>query len=84
MNDIVMNFNIYLDNVLGAALKRLARRRKMTRNALIREAVQELVNKETRSQEWSAEVMEWQGDTEFAPFESHRAQLVEPTEDPLA
>jgi len=56
----------------------------MTRNALIREAVQELVNKETRSHEWSAEVMEWQGDAEFAPFESHRAQLVEPVKDPLA
>ena len=79
-----MNFNIYLDNALGAALKRVAKSRKMTRNALIREAVQELVNKETRSHEWSAEVMEWQGDAEFAPFESHRAQLVEPVKDPLA
>ena len=31
-----MNFNIYLDSEIGAALKRLAKRRKLTRNALIR------------------------------------------------
>jgi predicted transcriptional regulator len=72
-----MNFNVYLDDALGAALKRLARSRKMTRNALIREAVEELVKKETRSHEWSAAVMAWQGDAEYAPFESHRVHLVD-------
>ena len=33
-----MNFNVYLDSTLGQALKRLAKRRKTTRNALIRKA----------------------------------------------
>ncbi len=78
-----MNFNIYLDTKIGAALKRLAKRRKLTRNALIRKAVEELLEKETRSQEWSEAVLQWQGDPKFASFESHRAGLTEPTQDPF-
>jgi predicted transcriptional regulator len=78
-----MNFNIYLDSEIGAALKRLAKRRKLTRNALIRKAVEELLEKETHSQEWSEAVLQWQGDPKFAPFESHRAKLAEPTQDPF-
>jgi predicted transcriptional regulator len=78
-----MNFNIYLDSEIGAALKRLAKRRKLTRNALIRKAVEDLLEKETRSQEWSEAVLQWQGGAKFAPFESHRAELAEPTQDPL-
>jgi predicted transcriptional regulator len=78
-----MNFNIYLDSKIGAALERLAKRRKLTRNALIRKAVEELLEKETHSQEWSEAVLQWQGDGHFAPFESHRAKLAEPVEDPF-
>ncbi len=78
-----MNFNIYLDNALGAALKRLAKRRKVTRNALIREAVEDLVNKETHSSDWSEAVMQWQGDPNFEAFETHRARLAPAAEDPL-
>jgi predicted transcriptional regulator len=79
-----MNFNIYLSNALGEALKRLAKRRKMTRNALIRKAVEELVAQDEQSQTWSAAVLNWQGDSTFAPFETHRAGLREPPDDPLA
>jgi predicted transcriptional regulator len=79
-----MNFNIYLDTKIGAALKRLAKHRKVTRNALIREAVEELLEKETHSQKWSEAVLQWQGDPKFVPFESHRAKLAEPTQDPFA
>jgi predicted transcriptional regulator len=78
-----MNFNIYLDSEIGAALKRLAKRRKLTRNALIRKAVEELLEKETHSQKWSEAVLQWQGDPTFAPFESHRAKLAEPAQDPF-
>ncbi len=78
-----MNFNIYLDTALGAALNRLAKRRKVTRNALIRQAVEDLVHKETHSHDWSAAVMQWQGDPNFEAFESHRAELAPPPEDPL-
>ena len=79
-----MNFNIYLDNALGAALKRLAKRRKETRNALIRRAVEDLLDKETHSQTWSDAVLQWQGDATSARFESHRAELKEPAQDPFA
>jgi predicted transcriptional regulator len=79
-----MNFNIYLNTKVGEALKRLAKRRKMTRNALIRQAVEDLVAKEGESQSWSAAVLEWLGDSTFEPFESHRAQLRSPAKDPLA
>ena len=78
-----MNFNIYLDSEVVAALKRLAKRRKMTRNALIRKAVEELLEKETRSDRWSEAVLQWQGDAEFAPFESHRAKLAAAAKDPF-
>jgi predicted transcriptional regulator len=79
-----MNFNIYLNTAVGEALKRLAKRRKTTRNALIRQAVEELVAKEGESQTWSAAVLEWRGDSAFEPFESHRTELRKAAEDPLA
>ena len=79
-----MNFNIYLERALGEALQRLAKRRKTTRNALIRKAVEDLVAKETQSQSWSAAVLEWKGDAAFEPFEAHRARIGNPAEDPLA
>lgn len=79
-----MNFNIYLDSRTGAALKSLAKRRKLTRNALIRKAVEELLEKEFHSDEWSQAVREWQGDPEFPAFESHRKKLTDPARDPLA
>jgi predicted transcriptional regulator len=79
-----VNFNIYLDDALAQALQRLAKRRKMAPNALIRKAVEDLVTQESRSQAWSAEVLAWRGDPEFEPFESHRSRLRAPARDPLA
>jgi predicted transcriptional regulator len=79
-----VNFNVYLDSTLGEALKRLAKRRKTTRNALIRKAVEDLVAKEGQSQSWSAAVLEWKGDAELEPFETHRARLRKVAQDPLA
>ena len=79
-----MNFNIYLDSTLGAALQRLAKRRKVARNALIRQAVEDLLAKESRTEEWSEAVLSWQGEPNFPPFESHRSTLSSPTDDPLA
>ena len=80
----VMNFNIYLNSTLGEALNRLAKRRKTTRNALIRQAVEDLVVKESQSPYWSSEVLRWEGDSSFEPFEAHRSQLRAPAKDPLA
>ncbi len=79
-----MNFNVYLDSTLGLALQRLAKRRKVTRNALIRKAVQDLLEQESRSQVWSEAVLHWQGAPEFPPFEAHRTTLKDVVADPLA
>jgi predicted DNA-binding protein len=84
VSDGSVNFNIYLNSAVGEALKRLAKRRKTTRNALIREAVEDLVAKETESGTWSTAVLEWRGDPTFEPFEEHRKRLRGSTEDPLA
>ena len=78
-----MKFNIYLDTKIGAALKRLAQRRNLTRNALFRKAVEDLLEKETRSQQWSEAVLQWQGDPKFTPFESLRAKLADPAQETL-
>ena len=79
-----MDFNIYLNTNLGAALARLAKRRKVTRNALIREAVEDLLEKESHSQYWSEAVLTWQGAPDVLPFESHRTKRNDPAADPLA
>lgn len=79
-----MNFNVYLDTPLGEALKRLARRKKVARNTLLRQAVQDLLTKESASENWSPRVLEWQGDPDFEPFEAHRTKLRAPSQDPLA
>jgi predicted transcriptional regulator len=79
-----VNFNVYLNSTLVEALKRLAKRRKMTRNALIRKAVEDLVAQEGQSKSWSPAVLDWQGDAGFEPFEFRRVGLRKPTEDPLA
>lgn len=68
---------------VGSALKNLAKRRKLTRNALIRKAVEELVEKETHSKDWSEAVLEWQGDRQFPRFESHRSKLAQAAADPF-
>ncbi|HEX3913421.1 MAG TPA: hypothetical protein VHW71_07935 [Steroidobacteraceae bacterium] len=60
----------------------MAKHRKLTRNALIRKAVKDLLENETHSQEWSEAVLQ-QGDGKFAPFESHRAKLDELMQDPF-
>jgi hypothetical protein len=79
-----MNFNVYVDDVTGKKLARLAKRRATTRNALIRQAVQDLVQKAECPIGWPAKVMQWQGFPEFEGFESHRRELAAESEDPLA
>ena len=79
-----MNFNVYLDTPLGEALKRLAKRKKVPRNALIRQAVEDLVTRESQSATWSSRILEWQGEPDFEPFEARRDTLRATAEDPLA
>ena len=78
-----MHFNIYIDDETGAKLKELALKRKETRNALVRRAIQEWVVKSSVSA-WPSVILEFQGVSDFPPFESHRKDMNPPNEDPFA
>lgn len=77
-----MNFNVYLDKQTVDRLNRLAKARGVKRNALIREAVDRLLARDTQGG-WPAEVMEHQG-VPGPDFESGRSRLEPPPSDPLA
>jgi predicted transcriptional regulator len=79
-----MNFNVYLDDALGEALAHLAEHQKVSRNALIRKAVQALVERETHPPGWPVAVQDWQGVADFPAFESYRTGLKDPQSDPFA
>lgn len=78
-----MNFNIYLDDETGRRLKAEAESRGEPRNALIRQAVVEWLDRRVGSQ-WPAEVMAFRGLGEMPPFEAGRNGLKPPADDPLA
>ncbi|MBK7584466.1 MAG: ribbon-helix-helix protein, CopG family [Myxococcales bacterium] len=78
-----MNFNLYVDAATGACLDRLARRRRTTRNALIREAVSRLLDG-TGDACWPREVVLFEGVPRAPRFEAERRKLRAPRKDPLA
>ena len=78
-----MNFNVYVDKRTGEQLAKLAKRRRTTRNALIREAVARLLD-EAATPRWPAAVMKFTGDRRAPRFEEHRDELSQSDEDPLA
>jgi predicted transcriptional regulator len=79
-----MNFNVYVDDATGRQLEKLSRRRKVARNALIREAVQDLVRRSQQEEAWSPGVLAWTGAPDVPPFESHRTDLApQADDDPL-
>ncbi|HEX9158931.1 MAG TPA: ribbon-helix-helix domain-containing protein [Rhizomicrobium sp.] len=80
-----MNFNLYLDESTAKELDRTARKLGETRSGLIRRAIREwLDRKALGSPAWPAAVLDWQGEPDFPPFESHRGALVPPPDDPFA
>lgn len=78
-----MNFNVYLDAKSIARLERLAKARRKARNALIREAVEQLLTRDS-SAGWPEEVLDFKGVPGSPRFESSRGKLVAPHRDPLA
>lgn len=78
-----MNFNVYLDERTAQRLALYAKRRRMTRNAIIREAVADWIGRNGESK-WPERVMAARGEPKFAPFESHRDELKSATDDPFA
>jgi hypothetical protein len=78
-----VNFNVYIDKRTGERLERLARTRRTSRNALIREALAYLLERGAKA-EWPPEVLGFQGVPEAIPFEEARRKLGVPRQDPLA
>lgn len=78
-----MNFNVYIDKQTGDRLERLARTRRTSRNALIREALAHLLERGAKA-EWPPEVLGFQGVPGALPFEGARRRLGAPRKDPLA
>ncbi|MEN9519399.1 MAG: Ribbon-helix-helix domain [Cyanobacteriota bacterium] len=59
-----MNFSVYLDDELEQKLNAIAQVEKVSRNSLIKEAVELLIEKR-EAREWGKEVLDWQGCPEF-------------------
>ena len=78
-----MSFSVHLDDVTLTALEDLAERTGKTRNALIKVAVTELIERERRSA-WPESVRAFLTSgtetSDLTPFETHRAELVLPRE----
>jgi len=77
-----MNFNVYLDAVTVTRLNTLARQRGTTRNALIREAVAQLLDG-NGGQAWPETVRTFVGLPDAPRFEASRRKLRAPRKDPL-
>ncbi len=78
-----MNFNIYLDDETGQKLSHVAEQAGETRNALIRQAVSEWLNRSGKPQ-WPDEVLAFKGMADLPLFEASRSRLKAPPADPLA
>lgn len=78
-----MNFNIYLDDDTGQLLSLVAKQAGESRNALVRRAVSEWLNRHGKLQ-WPDEVLAFRGMDDMPPFEAGRGGLKPPAADPLA
>ena len=78
-----MNFNIYLDDETGQQLNQVAKKAGESRNALVRQAVSEWLQRHGRPQ-WPDEVLTFKGLADMPLFESGRDRLKAPSADPLA
>lgn len=78
-----MNFNIYLDDETGRRLIELAEREGESRNSLIRKAVKHLLDRPARPT-WPESVLKHEGFADFPEIRGGVADLLEPSEDPLA
>ena len=78
-----MNFNIYLDDETGQQLNKVAKKLGESRNALVRQAVSEWLQRRGKPQ-WPAELLVFKGMPDMPPFEASRTHLKPPAADPLA
>lgn len=77
-----MNFNIYVDKQTGERLERLAKRRRTSRNKLVREALSHFIERESTAG-WPEAVLDFPGVEKAEPFEAHRRALKPARPDPF-
>ena len=78
-----MNFNIYLDDETGQKLNHVAEQAGESRNALIRQAVSEWLNRRGKPN-WPNEVLAFKGMADMPLFEASRDRLKPLADDRLA
>lgn len=78
-----MHFNVYIDDETGQRLNSAAEQGGESRNALIRKAVSEWLERHGKPQ-WPDVVLAFEGIATMPPFEAGRDSLTPPTDDPLA
>jgi predicted transcriptional regulator len=78
-----MHFNVYIDDKTGQQLNHFAEQIGETRNALIRRAVSEWLERQGQPS-WPESVMTFKGMADVPLFEASRDRLTLPPDDPLA
>jgi len=69
-----MNFNIYLSDRLHNELQNRLQQSSKSRNALIREAIEQYLYPNSRSS-WPQSVQQFKPVPDFPPFETHRSDI---------
>ncbi|MGB7990589.1 MAG: CopG family transcriptional regulator [Candidatus Methylophosphatis roskildensis] len=78
-----MHFNVYIDDETGQQLNDAAEQGGESRNALIRKAVKEWLERQGKPQ-WPDVVLAFKGTANMPLFEASRDRLTPPADDPLA
>lgn len=77
-----MNISIYLEDALVKYLNQYAKKIGKSRNAIVREAIKEWVVQHGIKQ-WPKSILDFTGVKDIISFESYRANLLPPMEDPF-
>lgn len=77
-----MHFNIYINDQLGAQLSAYAEKQGVTRNKVIRQALEMYMTYALKK--WPDEVANFKGIPDFPAFEDSRHELKVAHEDPFA
>ena len=74
-----MNFNVYIEDLLGKELEESVQTSGKSRNTIIREAIQLWLEQQRKSQ-WPQSILDFQGVEDSITFESYRDELLSPRE----
>lgn len=77
-----MNFNIYVSDQLGAQLLQFSKVTGKTKNAIIRQAIEEWLYKRASSS-WPESIVLFKGIEGIERFEASRSELLEPEANPF-